>query len=130
MGAIYRLYLFVSIPQVYDSATGYYVDTRSILSFNLPSINSFANQYDNSVLMYMKDTAYSGYASVSVNITKVDNNTFQEPGPTINGTFDINGVVSNGNSLDSVSFAFYRNLYEYAISLYVVSGIRKKLHEV
>ena len=105
MGTFYRIHIYVSAPQSYDSATGYYITTRSILSFNLPSINSFANQNDASVLIYMKDTAYSGSATVSVNITKVDNNLFREPAPTIDGSFDMSGVVSNRYGLDSVSFA-------------------------
>jgi hypothetical protein len=105
MGTFYRVHIFVSAPQVYDSATGFYVTTRSILSFNLPSINSFTNRNDTSVSIYIKDTAYNGNAKVSVNITKVDNNLLREPMPTIDGTFDMSGVVSNGYSLDSVSFA-------------------------
>src|SRR5712675_982012 len=58
MGTFYQVNLYDTAAQVYDSTTGYYSNTRSILSFTLPSIDNFTNQNDTSVLIYIRDTAY------------------------------------------------------------------------
>jgi hypothetical protein len=98
MGTFYKVHLF-------DSAVGGFIDTRSILIFTLPSINSFTQHNDTSVLINIRDTAYTGHAIVSVDITSMGNNNYAEPTPTINGSFYMSGTVSNGYSSDSVSFS-------------------------
>jgi hypothetical protein len=105
MGSSYQVDVYEPKPQVYDSATGYYTDTRSILRFTLPSINSFTNRNDTSVLIYILDTSYTSHAIVSVTISSVNSNLYQEPTPTMTGSFDISGTVKNGSGLDSVSFS-------------------------
>ena len=105
MGSLFKVHIYDTKPQEYDSTTGYYSDTRTILGFTLPSINSFTNRNDTSVLIYILDTTYTGHAIVSVTISKVNSTLYQEPTPTVNGSFDISGTVSNGYRLDSVSFS-------------------------
>jgi len=98
MGSHYQIHL-------YDSATGGFFDTRSILIFTLPSNKSFSNLNDTSVLINIRDTAYTGHAMVSVNITSTESDGYTEPTPTINGSFNMNGKVSNMYNSDSVSFS-------------------------
>jgi len=98
-GRFYRVHL-------YDSPAGSFVDTRSILVFTLPLINlhSFTDYNDTSVLINIRDTAYSGHAIVSVTITSQESNFDATPSFTTNGSFSMSGIVSNRYSPDSVSF--------------------------
>jgi hypothetical protein len=98
MGTYYQVHL-------YDSATGVFFDTRSILVFTFPSTKSFTNLNDTSVLINIRDTAYTGHAMVSVNITRTESDDYAEPIPTINGSFNMSGKVSNIYNSDSVSFS-------------------------
>jgi len=98
MGEYYQVHL-------YDSATGGFFDTRSILIFTLPSNKRFSNLNDTSVLINIRDTAYTGHAMVSVNITSTGSDSYTEPTPTINGSFNMDGKVSNMYNSDSVSFS-------------------------
>ena len=102
-GEFYYVELFDSAIVAFDPATGR--DFRSVLSFSLPSINSFTNHNDTSVSINFRDTIYLGHAVVSVTITGRDSNNLATPSPTINGNFNMSGTVSNGFSVDSLSFS-------------------------
>ncbi len=89
---------------LYDSASlGGYGTVSSNISFSLPSINSFTNHYDTTVYMDIGDTTYAGYASVSVDITGVDNNKYKEPPSTMSGTFNMSGTILYGHSTNGVN---------------------------
>ena len=99
-GTFYKIHL-------YDSAVGGLIDTRSILIFTLPStsIISFTNHNDTSVLINIRDTAYSGHAIVSVTITGQETNLNATPSFITSGSFTMSGIASNEYSSDSVSFS-------------------------
>ena len=63
------------------------------------------NRRDGSVLIYIGDTSYAGHALINLNILNLDDVSLAEPEPTMNGTFNLSGTVSNGNSPDSVDFS-------------------------
>ena len=86
-----------------DSPSGPYPSpTRPILSFSIPSLNSISNFTDTSVLINIEDTVYMGHADVSFTITSTLNTSTVQK--YVSGNFNVNGRVSNGFTLDSVSF--------------------------
>lgn len=103
-GAFYKVNLYEKKVQVYDSATGYYSNTRSILVFTLPTVHSFTNQNDTSVLIDINGTSFKGHAINTMNIVSV-NTDLAEPMPTITGSFSMTGIILDGSGADSLAFS-------------------------
>ena len=93
---------FVQI-NFYDSPGKYAMPPPPILVFSIPSKSSIANYTDTSVIIIIKDTVYTGHASISVTVTSELNT--QTVGNYFSGNFNVSGTVSSGSILDSVSFS-------------------------